>query len=135
MLQPQKVEAIYKNGVLHLLEPLEGFVEHCKVNITVDYEGVPPHPEEAQGLRRIIENIERELTTLKKFIETPEETQKIQNEKRIRELRKQLLDEGCDEELVQLVGTVPKRRENYKEEIRDVIYESAQRKLRGHESL
>ena len=39
MLQPQKVEAIYKNGVLHLLEPLEGFVEHCKVNITVDYEG------------------------------------------------------------------------------------------------
>ena len=92
---------------------------------------MPPHPEEAQGLRRIIENIERELTTLKKFIETPEETQKIQ----IRELRKQLLDEGCDEELVQLVGTVPKRRENYKEEIRDVIYERAQRKLRGHESL
>jgi len=49
MLQPQKVEAIYKNGVLHPLEPLEGFVEHCKVNITVDYEGMPPHPEEAQG--------------------------------------------------------------------------------------
>ena len=117
MLQPQKVEAIYKNGVLHPLEPLEGFVEHCKVNITVDYEGTPPYPEEAQGLRRIIENIERELTTLKKFIETPaegvgtashrEETQKIRSETQIRELRKQLLDEGCDEELVQLVGTVP----------------------------
>ncbi|MBC8232159.1 hypothetical protein H8E77_21650 [bacterium] len=98
------------------------------MNITVDYEGTLPYPEEAQGLRRIIENIERELTMLKKFIETPEETQKIQNETQIQELRKQLLDEGCDEELVQLVGTVPKRRENYKEEIRTVIYEWAQHK-------
>jgi len=131
MLQPQKVEAIYKNGVLHPLEPLEGFVEHCKVNITVDYKEIPPHPlarlvdilsdEEAQELRRIIENLERELTTLKKFIETPEKTGKIKNETQIRELRKQLLDEGCDEELVQLVGTVPKRRDNYKEEIQTVI--------------
>ena len=68
-----------------------------------------------------VENLERELTTLKKLIETPEETQKIRSETQIRELRKQLLDEGCDEELVQLVGTVPKRRENYKEEIRTVI--------------
>ena len=139
MPQPQKVEAIYENGVLRPLEPLEGFAEHCKVKITVDYEEMPPHPlarfvgilsdEEAQELRRIIKNLERELTTLKEFIETPEETQKIKNETQIRELRKQLLDEGCDEELVQLVGTVPKRRDNYEEEIRTVIYERAQRKL------
>ncbi len=72
-----------------------------------------------------IENLERGLTTLKTLIETPEETQKIKNETRIRKLRKQLLDEGWDEELVQLVGTVPLRRDNYKEEIRTVIYEGA----------
>ena len=95
MLQPQKVEAIYENGVLHLLEPLDGFAEHCKVRITVEYEETPPHP----------------------LAET-----------RIQKLRKQLLDEGCDEELVQLIGTVPTHRDNYKEEIRTVIYERAQRK-------
>ena len=76
-----------------------------------------------------IENLEWELTTLKKLIETPEETQKSKNETRIQKLRKQLMDEGLDEELVQLVGTVPLRRDNYKEEIRTVIYERAQRKL------
>ncbi len=84
-----------------------------------------------------IESLERELTTLKKLIETPnesimlsfEETQKSKNEARIQKLRKQLMDEGLDEELVQLVGTVPLRRDNYKEEIRTVICERAQRKL------
>ena len=160
MPQAQIVEAIYENGVLRPLEPLEGFAEHCKVNITVEYDlpapqtsrqagEMTPHPlarfvgirsnEEAQELRRIIENLERELTTLKKFIETPaegvghashaEETQKSKNEMRIQKLRKQLMDEGCDKELVQLVGTVPLRRNNYKEEIRTVIYERTQREL------
>ena len=134
MPQAQIVEAIYENGVLRPLEPLEGFAEHCKVNITVEYDEMPPHllarfagilsDEEAQELRRIIENLERELTTLKKFIETPEETQKSKNDSqdfctnisatRIQKLRKQLMDEGCDKELVQLVGTVPLRRDNYK---------------------
>ena len=76
-----------------------------------------------------IENLEWELTTLKKLIETPEETQKSKNETRIQKIRKQLIHEGLDEELVQLVGTVPLRRDNYKEEIRTVIYERAQRKL------
>ena len=66
MLQPQKVEAIYKNGVLHPLEPLEGFVEHCKVRITIEREETTPHPllrfagifsdEEAAELRHLIEN-------------------------------------------------------------------------------
>ena len=139
MPQLQKVEAIYENGVLRPLEPLKSFAEHCKVNITVEYEETPPHPlarfvgilsdEEAQELRRIIENLERELTMLKKFIEAPEETQKIKNEMQIQKLRKQLMNEGCDEELVQLVGTVPLRVDNYKEEIRNAIYERAQRKL------
>jgi predicted DNA-binding antitoxin AbrB/MazE fold protein len=139
MPQLQKVEAIYENGVLRPLEPLEGFSEHCKVNIMVEYGEMLPHPlarlvdilsdEGAQELRHIIENLERELTTLKKLIETSEETQKIKNEERIQKLRKQLIDEGWDEELVQLVGTVPLRIDNYKEEIRNVVYERAQRKL------
>jgi predicted DNA-binding antitoxin AbrB/MazE fold protein len=139
MPQLQKVEAIYENGVLRPLEPLEGFSENCKVNIMVEYGEMLPHPlarlvdilsdEGAQELRHIIENLERELTTLKKLIETSEETQKIKNEERIQKLRKQLIDEGWDEELVQLVGTVPLRIDNYKEEIRNVVYERAQRKL------
>ena len=144
MPQAQIVEAIYENGVLRPLEPLEGFAEHCKVNIMVEYDEMTPYisrfagilsDEEAQELRRIIENLERELTTLKKFIETPAEGvvrashREEVNETRIQKLRKQLMDEGCDKELVQLVGTVSKRRDNYKEEIRTVIYERAQRKL------
>jgi hypothetical protein len=45
------------------------------------------------------------------------------SEKQIQELRKQLIAEGFDERLVRLVGTVPLRKDDYKEEIRDVIYE------------
>jgi hypothetical protein len=81
-----------------------------------------------QGVRKHLENIERELTMLKKLVGTSTETQEDKDETRIRELRKQLLDEGFDEELVQLVGTVPLLHDDYKEEIRAVIYERYQRK-------
>lgn len=65
MPKRQTVEAIYENGVLRPLQPLEGFAEHCKVKITIQCDEIPPHPlarfagilsdEEAQELRRIIE--------------------------------------------------------------------------------
>ncbi len=50
------------------------------------------------------------------------------SEKQIQELRKRLIDEGLDERLVQLVGTVPLIHDDYKEEIRAVIYERYERK-------
>ena len=81
-----------------------------------------------QEVRKHLENIERELTMLKKLVETPAEKQETKDEARIRELRKRLIDEGFDEELVQLVGTVPLLHDDYKEEIRAVIYERYQRK-------
>ena len=81
-----------------------------------------------QEVRKHLENIERELAMLKKLIEAPAQTQESKDEERIRELRKQLLDEGLDERLVQLVGTVPLLHDDYKEEIRAVIYERYQRK-------
>ena len=81
-----------------------------------------------QEVRKHLENIERELAMLKKLIEAPAQTQESKDEERIRELRKQLLDEGLDERLVQLVGTVPLIHDDYKEEIRAVIYERYQRK-------
>lgn len=74
-----------------------------------------------QKVQEHLENLERELTMLKGLVKTVSETQEGRDEARIRELRKQLINEGLDEELVQLVGSVPLRRDNYKEEIRDVI--------------
>ncbi len=82
-----------------------------------------------QKVREHLENLEQELTTLKELVETASETQEGGNAARIQELRKQLINEGLDEELVQLVGSVPLRRDDYKEEIRAVIYERYRRKL------
>jgi hypothetical protein len=82
-----------------------------------------------QEVRKHLENIERELAMLKKLVGTPAETQEDKDKTRIRELRKQLLDEGLDERLVRLVGTVPLLHDDYKEEIRAVIYERYERKL------
>jgi len=81
-----------------------------------------------QEVRKHLESIERELTMLKRLIEAPAETQEDKDETRIRELRKKLLDEGLYERLVRLVGTVPLLHDDYKEEIRAVIYERYQRK-------
>ena len=82
-----------------------------------------------QEIRKHLDNLEQELVTLKKLIGLPPEIQDTENEARIQELRKQLIDEGLDEELVQLVGTIPLKHDDYKEEIRAVIYERYQRKL------
>ncbi len=57
------VEAIYEDGVLRPIEPLEGLTERCKVKVTV--ETMEPHPlsecigilpdEDAEEMRRIVE--------------------------------------------------------------------------------
>ncbi len=59
------VEAIYKRGILRLLEPLEGFPERCKVKVTVEVTEPQTRPlsdcvgilpaEDAEEMRRIIE--------------------------------------------------------------------------------
>ncbi|MFC1717458.1 hypothetical protein ACFL6S_27605 [Candidatus Poribacteria bacterium] len=82
---------------------------------------------DTREIRRHLENIERELAALRELIGTPLETQDTEDETRIQELREQLLKEGLDEEFVQLVGTVPLRNKDYKEEIRAVIYERYRR--------
>lgn len=82
-----------------------------------------------QKAREHLENIERELTILKELIAPSVEGQESEDKTRIQELRKRLIAEGLDEELVQLVGTVPSRSNSHKEEIRTVIYERYQRKL------
>ena len=82
-----------------------------------------------QKAQEHLENIERELTILKDLIAPSVEEQESEEKTRIQELRKQLIAEGLDEELVQLVGTVPLRSNSYKEEIRSLIYERYQSKL------
>lgn len=64
MTQHQTIEAIYENGVLRPLEPLDGLAEHSKVKVTIEYKA-EPHPlmqfagilnnEEAAELLNIIE--------------------------------------------------------------------------------
>jgi predicted DNA-binding antitoxin AbrB/MazE fold protein len=39
------IEALYENGALHPLEPIEGVAEHSRVTITLNFEAaVHPHP-------------------------------------------------------------------------------------------
>lgn len=66
---------------------------------------------------------------MRKLIGTPLEVQDTGDETRIQELREQLLKEGMDEKLVRLVGTVPLKNSDYKEEILAIIHERSQRKL------
>lgn len=40
----QTVEAIYENGVLRPVQPLSGIREHTRVKVTVEVEGIRPHP-------------------------------------------------------------------------------------------
>lgn len=60
------VEAVYENGVLRPLEPLEGVGEHCRVKVTVETVEPPRHPladcigilptEDAEQMQHIIES-------------------------------------------------------------------------------
>lgn len=82
-----------------------------------------------QEIRKHLEGLERELIILKRLLETPAKAQGDENEKQIQELREQLISEGFDKELVQLVGTVPLYNIDYKEEIRNLIYERFKRSM------
>lgn len=62
----QTIEAIYENGVLRPLQPLEGITEHVKLRITVEVEEPQRHPladcigimpaEDAEEILHIIED-------------------------------------------------------------------------------
>ena len=64
-MQTLTIDAIYENGVLRPLEPLQGLSEHNKVRITIESEKTKVHPllqfagilsnEEAAALQAIIE--------------------------------------------------------------------------------
>ena len=86
-----------------------------------------------QKAQEHLENIERELTILKDLIAPAVEEHESEDKTRIQELRKQLIAEGLDEELVQLVGTVPLRSNSYKEEIR-YYFESREYSFRNQKS-
>ncbi|MDW8140872.1 MAG: antitoxin family protein [Candidatus Bipolaricaulota bacterium] len=61
----QTIEAIYENGILRPLKPLENLKEHSKVRVTIEAEVTTMHPfvtcigilpdEDAAEMRRIIE--------------------------------------------------------------------------------
>ena len=53
-----------------------------------------------QKARKHLVNLEVELTTLNNLLFSSEETQESNSRKRVQELRKQLMNEGFDEELV-----------------------------------
>lgn len=72
-----------------------------------------------QEIQRHIRNIEREIAKLKELIGRAKEDESQQAE--LVRLRQQLVEEGLDEKLVRLVGTLPIRNEDYKEEIRQAI--------------
>jgi predicted DNA-binding antitoxin AbrB/MazE fold protein len=38
------VQAIYKDGILRPIEPLEGIAENCRVTVTVEVEEKTAHP-------------------------------------------------------------------------------------------
>lgn len=73
-----------------------------------------------QEIHRHLNSIEREVKELKKLIAGPG---KPTNAKQLELLRQQLLAEGFEEELVQLVGIIPLRKEDYKKQIREAIFE------------
>ena len=75
-----------------------------------------------QEVQRHLSNIEREIAELKRLITVPREGESMGPEK-LEILRQRLINEGFDEELVPLVGTIPLREEVYKEEIREAISE------------
>lgn len=64
-LMTKRVHALYEDGVLRPLEPLEGVAEHSRVRITIEMDEVRTHPladcigtlpdDDAREMMRIIE--------------------------------------------------------------------------------
>lgn len=62
----RRIEALYENGILRPLEPIEGVAEHSRLTITLEMEGVRPHPfadlvgtlpdEDAREMMQVIED-------------------------------------------------------------------------------
>jgi predicted DNA-binding antitoxin AbrB/MazE fold protein len=60
------VEAIYEEGVLRPVQPLEGIAEHCRVRVTVEIDEAAAHPladcvgilpdEDADEMLRIVQD-------------------------------------------------------------------------------
>lgn len=40
----RRIEALYENGILRPLEPIEGVAEHSRVTVTLELEGSRAHP-------------------------------------------------------------------------------------------
>lgn len=75
-------------------------------------------------IQKHLENIERELAKLRELLEkTLSEGRSIEISKpeHIEKLKKELKQEEFDKDLVQLVGTVPLRQKDYKEDIRKAV--------------
>jgi len=66
------------------------------------------------GVKRHMKNIEKEFTQLKKLME-------VLTSQHIQALRKELVEEGFDKALVELVGSVLVWEEDYNKDIRRVI--------------
>lgn len=67
-------------------------------------------------MQKHLRNIEKEFAQFKKLTT-------VFTSQHIKALRKELLEEGYDEVLVELVGSVPVWEENYREDIRRMISE------------
>lgn len=78
-------------------------------------------------IERHLSNIEREIAELKRLIAGADQGE-LAGAEQLGTLRQQLIDEGFDEELVLLVGTIPPREENYKKEIQQAISEGQRSK-------
>lgn len=61
----RRIEALYENGILRPLEPIEGVAEHSRLTVTLEMRGARPHPvadlvgtlpdEDAEEMRQAIE--------------------------------------------------------------------------------
>ena len=61
----RRIEALYEDGILRPLEPIEGVAEHSRLTVTLEMGGARPHPvadligtlpdEDAEEMRQAIE--------------------------------------------------------------------------------
>ena len=78
---------------------------------------------EIQIIKTHLENIERELAIIKRLIGVSTEVELNKTDEQIKEIRRQLLNKGIDEDIVNLVGIIPMRDIDYKKDIRLAISE------------